>query len=100
MGVSKTIRLISSPKNAASLILLLKRTLPSKKNVKVNNYILNIFRQNTSFFKLFINVLYCFFNDLYFYEKNIFICDFDNKDYFWLDKVMKKNRQNDFIIVK
>jgi hypothetical protein len=42
----------------------------------------------------------CFFNDLYSYEKNIFICDFDNKDYFWLDKVMKKNRQNDLIIVK
>jgi len=31
---------------------------------------------------------------------NIFICDFINKDYFWLDKVIKKDRQNDKMIVK
>jgi len=31
---------------------------------------------------------------------NIFICDFINKDYFWLDKVIKKDRQNDEMIVK
>lgn len=36
-------------------------------------------------------------NDLY---DNIFICDFINKDYFWLDKVIKKDRQNSEIIVK
>ncbi len=24
-------------------------------------------------------------------EQNIFVCDFNNKDYFWLDKVINKN---------
>lgn len=41
-----------------------------------------------------------FFNDIYFYEKNAFICDFDNNDYFWLDKVMQKDRQDKQTIVK
>lgn len=41
-----------------------------------------------------------FFDDIYSYEKDTFICDFDNKDYFWLDKVMKKDRQKSESIVK
>lgn len=28
-----------------------------------------------------------FFNDLISYSKNIFVCDFDNLDYFWLESV-------------
>lgn len=36
-------------------------------------------------------------NNLY---DNIFICDFVNKDYFWLDKIIKKDRQNKEMIVK
>ena len=36
-------------------------------------------------------------NDCY---DNIFVCDFVNKDYFWLDKVIKKDRQIDEMIVK
>lgn len=34
------------------------------------------------------------------YYDNIFVCDFVNKDYFWLDKIVKKDRQNDEMIVK
>lgn len=41
-----------------------------------------------------------FLRDINNYYDNIFICDFINKDYFWLDKVMKKDRQNDEMIVK
>lgn len=31
----------------------------------------------------------CFFNDLK-DEENIFVCDFNNRDYFWLNKVLSK----------
>lgn len=41
-----------------------------------------------------------FFKDINNCYDNIFICDFINKDYFWLDKVIKKDRQNDKMIVK
>ena len=41
-----------------------------------------------------------FFRDINNYSDNIFVCDFVNKDYFWLDKVIKKDRQNDEMIVK
>ena len=41
-----------------------------------------------------------FFRDIYFYENDIFVCDFENKDYFWLDKVMKKDGQSSIPIVK
>lgn len=34
------------------------------------------------------------------YTENIFVCDFNNKDYFWLDKVIKKDRQSDINLVK
>ena len=36
------------------------------------------------------NNLTCFFNELL-KENNIFVCDFYNKDYFWLSKVMNKS---------
>jgi len=41
-----------------------------------------------------------FLKDINEFYDNIFICDFVNKDYFWLDKVIKKDRQNDKMIVK
>jgi hypothetical protein len=41
-----------------------------------------------------------FFNDINEYERDMFVCDFDNNDYFWLDKVVKKYRQNMESIVK
>jgi len=33
-----------------------------------------------------------FFYDINNYSDNIFICDFDNKDYFWLNKVVKNEK--------
>jgi len=41
-----------------------------------------------------------FFDDIYAYDSNIFICDFDNNDYFWLDKVINRDRQSEITIVK
>jgi len=41
-----------------------------------------------------------FLKDINEFYDNIFICDFVNKDYFWLDKVIKKDRQNNEMIVK
>ena len=35
-----------------------------------------------------------FFKDINNSYENIFICDFVNKDYFWLDKIIKNDRQN------
>ena len=39
-----------------------------------------------------------FLNDINTYLDNIFICDFKNKDYFWLDLVFK-DRQNNLSLV-
>lgn len=33
-----------------------------------------------------------FFYDINNYSTNIFICDFENKDYFWLNKVVKNEK--------
>ncbi len=34
------------------------------------------------------------------YSNNLFVCDFINKDYFWLDKIRKNNCQKEFNIVQ
>lgn len=39
-----------------------------------------------------------FLNDLSLYLDNIFICDFKNKDYFWLES-LNKDRQNNLSLV-
>lgn len=40
--------------------------------------------------KLKTNLNYpSFFNNIRTYSDNIFVCDFENKDYFWLNKVVK-----------
>ena len=39
-----------------------------------------------------------FLNDLNVYLDNIFVCDFKNKDYFWLDS-LNKDRQKDLSLV-
>ena len=41
-----------------------------------------------------------FLNDINNFYDNIFVCDFLNKDYFWLDKVIKNDRQNNVMVVK
>lgn len=33
-----------------------------------------------------------FFYDINNYSNNIFICDFDNQDYFWLNKIVKNEK--------
>ena len=42
----------------------------------------------------------CFFEDVNELEQNIFVCDFDNRDFFWLDKVAKKYGQRRISIVE
>ncbi len=39
-----------------------------------------------------------FLNDLNMYLNNIFVCDFQNKDYFWLES-LNKDRQNNLSLV-
>lgn len=39
-----------------------------------------------------------FLNDLNNYSDNIFVCDFKNKDYFWLES-LNKDRQNNLSLV-
>ena len=41
-----------------------------------------------------------FFNNIHELDTDIFICDFDNRDYFWLDKIIKIYRQKEIPIVK
>ena len=49
----------------------------------VNSYCLKV-KSNLNYPK--------FFYDINIYSNNIFVCDFDNKDYFWLNKVVKKEK--------
>jgi hypothetical protein len=44
-----------------------------------------------SHIKIKTNINYpTFIDSLRNFEKNIFVCDFINKDYFWLDKIKKE----------
>lgn len=54
---------------------------------------------NNSCMILKTNDIYSIFlNDINVYLDNIFICDFKNKDYFWLDS-LNKDRQNNLSLV-
>lgn len=60
-----------------------------KTRLKINNYNIKIETDSnyTDFFKYINN-----------YNNNLFVCDFDNKDYFWLSKL--KPLQKELSIVK
>ena len=66
-------------------------TLKTKENttLKINNYNIKIETDSnyTDFFKYINN-----------YNENLFVCDFENKDYFWLSKL--KSLQKELSIVK
>ena len=49
----------------------------------VNSYCLKV-KSNLNYPK--------FFYDINKYRDNIFVCDFENKDYFWLNKVVKEEK--------
>ena len=80
----------------------------NKKNINYNrdNNIHTIY--NDKYNKLLINsscmilktndIYSIFLNDINVYLNNIFICDFKNKDYFWLD-FLNKDRQNNLSLV-
>ena len=56
---------------------------------------------NNSHIKIKSNInVPIFFKAITNYSENIFICDFVNKDYFWLEEIFKNDRQNKEMIVK
>lgn len=57
-------------------------------NLIINNY--NIKIRTTNNYSIF-------FNDLNEYNDNLFVCDFENKDYFWLSKLCVSSRGNKVI---
>ena len=73
----------------------------SNKHIIANNNEYSRLIINNSNLKIVTNLNYSiFFKDIYEYSDNLFICDFINRDYFWLDKIIKKDRQNDDNLVK
>lgn len=65
----------------------------------INNEKYNKLIVNSTCIILKTNDIYSvFLNDLSLYLDNIFICDFQNKDYFWLDS-LNKDRQNNLSLV-
>ena len=65
----------------------------------LNNDKYNKLKVNSACLILKTNDIYSvFLNDLNEYLDNIFICDFKNKDYFWLES-LNKDRQNDISLV-
>ena len=60
-----------------------------KTTLRINNY--NIKIETDSNYSTF-------FDDIKSYNSNLFVCDFDNKDYFWLSKL--NSLQKDHSIVK
>lgn len=57
----------------------------------VNNYYIKI-KSNINYTK--------FFEQLNTFSENIFVCDFDNKDYFWLEKIIKLNNKIEDNLIK
>ena len=65
----------------------------------LNNDKYNKLTVNNTCIMLKTNDIYSvFLNDLSSYLDNIFICDFKNKDYFWLES-LNKDRQNNLSLV-
>ena len=65
----------------------------------LNNDKYNKLKVNSACLILKTNDIYSvFLNDLNEYLDNIFICDFKNKDYFWLES-LNKDRQNNVSLV-
>lgn len=60
-----------------------------KTTLRINNY--NIKIETDSNYSIF-------FDDIKSYNPNLFVCDFDNKDYFWLSKL--NSLQKEYSIVK
>ena len=60
-----------------------------KTTLRINNY--NIKIETDSNYSIF-------FDDIKNYNSNLFVCDFDNKDYFWLSKLNSLQKQ--YSIVK
>lgn len=60
-----------------------------KTTLRINNY--NIKIETDSNYSTF-------FDDIKSYNTNLFVCDFDNKDYFWLSKL--NSLQKEYSIVK
>mgnify|MGYP003571327169 CR=1 FL=1 len=64
-------------------------------HVIADNYEYSKLVINNANLKIRTNVNNCyFFNIINLYYDNIFVCDFMNKDYFWLNKIIENNRQN------
>lgn len=80
----------------------------NKKNIRYNRDNNTHIILNEKYNKLIVNstclilktddIYSVFLNDLHVYLDNIFICDFKNKDYFWLDS-LNKDRQNNLTLV-
>ena len=66
-----------------------KLNTDEKTSLRINNY--NIKIETDSNYPVF-------FDDIKNYNNNLFVCDFDNKDYFWLSKL--NSLQKDYSIVK
>lgn len=65
----------------------------------INNEKYNKLIVNSTCIMLKTNDIYSvFLNDLNVYLDNIFVCDFKNKDYFWLES-LNKDRQNNLSLV-
>lgn len=99
-----------------------KKFAVSFSKLNVNEYIYSINKKNRNYFrdnsvhiinngkynKLIVNeaclilktddIYSVFLNDLDMEYDNLFVCDFKNQDYFWLDLLLK-DRQNDLSLV-
>ena len=65
----------------------------------INNEKYNKLTVNNTCMILTTDDLYSvFLNDLNVYLDNVFVCDFKNRDYFWLES-LNKDRQNNFSLV-
>lgn len=68
-------------------------TLKGRENtiLRINNFNIKLMTENN---------YSVFFDNLNTYNNNLFVCDFDNKDYFWLVKLKCSSLQNNKSIVK
>ncbi|MDO5569197.1 MAG: sporulation inhibitor of replication protein SirA [bacterium] len=105
----KMFKQIVIPLNSKDFTLSLKQIYKDNNNYYYNNNI-HILNNKCEYSKLIVNKtnlklkssinLSPFLNNIANFSDNIIICDFKNKDYFWLNEIIKKDCQTSKFLVQ
>lgn len=105
----KLFNMVAIPFNKNKLNTFIKFN-NTENNHYYNKCNIHIIMNNNEYSKLIINNsnlkiktninIPSFLKDIYKYKENVFVCDFNNKDYFWLEKTSENDCINEEYLVK